>query len=295
MNAGTNDAAELSRSLLRGAVDLHIHTAPDIFPRSVDAIQAAEQAKAAGMGAIGIKSHSTDTSARAETASRLTGFPVSGGIALNYPVGGLNPYAVLECAKQGGRIVWLPTLSARHFLARAANVPVLQAESPLQSEGIVVTNDDGTLKPEIEDILQLVKQHDMILCSGHVAPGEAIQVFERAKEMGIERLVVTHPHAAFVGAHVGDMSRLASLGAMNEMHFAFVTNVIVPPQTMAYIAEVIRAVGVEACYLATDGGQAVNPNPAEALRLFIEGMLGEGYSEDEIRYMTATAPRRLLD
>jgi hypothetical protein len=295
MNAGTNDAAELSRSLLRGAVDLHIHTAPDIFPRSVDAIQAAEQAKAAGMGAIGIKSHSTDTSARAETASRLTGFPVSGGIALNYPVGGLNPYAVLECAKQGGRIVWLPTLSARHFLARAANVPVLQAESPLQSEGIVVTNDDGTLKPEIEDILQLVKQHDMILCSGHVAPGEAIQVFERAKEIGIERLVVTHPHADFVGAHVGDMSRLASLGAMNEMHYAFVTDVIVPPQSMAYIAEVIRAVGVEACYLATDGGQAVNPKPAEALRLFIEGMLGEGYSEDEIRYMTATAPRRLLD
>lgn len=212
------DHDELSRELLKGAVDLHIHTAPDIFPRSVDAIEAAQEAKAAGMRAIGIKSHSTDTAARAETAGKYANFPVSGGIALNYPVGGLNPYAVLESAKQGGRIVWLPTLSARHFLAGAANVPVLQAESPLESEGIVVTDEKGDLKSEVEDILQLVKAHDMILCSGHVSPSEALKVFRRAKEIGIQRLVVTHPHAEFVGADADDMAQLAALGAMHEMH-----------------------------------------------------------------------------
>jgi hypothetical protein len=32
----------------------------------------------------------------------------------------------------------------------------------------------------------------------------------------------------------------------------------------------------------------------EALRLFIEGMLAEGFTPDELRYMTAEAPRRLL-
>lgn len=290
-----SNPAELSRQLLQGAVDLHIHTAPDIFPRSVDALEAAADAKAAGMRAIGIKSHSTDTAARAETARRYRDFPVVGGVALNYPVGGLNPYAVQESAKQGGRIVWLPTLSARHFLAGASNVPVLQAESPLESEGIVVTDDAGNLKPEIEDILQLVKTHDMILCSGHVSPAEAVLVFGRAKEIGIERLVVTHPHAEFVGADAQDMTQLAELGAMNEMHYAFVTKVIVPPQTFGHLAEIIRKVGVDACYLATDGGQAVNPRPTEALRLFIEGMLGEGFTEDEVRYMTADAPRSLLE
>jgi hypothetical protein len=289
-----HEPAELARTLLQGAVDLHIHTAPDIFPRSVDAIEAAEDAKAAGMAAIGIKSHSTDTSARAETASRRTGFPVAGGVALNYPVGGLNPYAVEECARQGGRIVWLPTLSARHFLAGADNVPVLREKSPVGSEGIVVTTADGELVPPMEDILQLVRQHDMILCSGHVSPPEALQVFRRAKEIGVERLVATHPHADFVGASAEDMGEFASLGAMNEMHYAFVTKVFVPPQTMSHLAALIRAVGVESCYLATDGGQAVNPRPVEALRLFIEGMLGEGFTSDELRYMTAEAPRRLL-
>ena len=295
MAGAGQERQELARTLLQGAVDLHIHTAPDIFPRSLDAIEAAEDAKAAGMAAIAVKSHSTDTSARAETASRRTGFPVTGGVALNYPVGGLNPYAVEECARQGGRIVWLPTLSARHFLAGADNVPVLRDRSPIGSEGIVVTAEDGTVKPEVEDILALVREHDMILCSGHVSPAEALSVFRRAKEIGIDRLVVTHPHAAFVGATTEEMTELAALGAMNEMHYAFVTPVIVPPQTISHLAGLVRAVGVESCYLATDGGQAVNPRPVEALRLFIEGMLAEGFPPDELRFMTADAPRRLLE
>ncbi|QIZ37718.1 DUF6282 family protein [Saccharopolyspora sp. ASAGF58] len=285
---------ELSYQLLQGAVDLHIHTAPDIFPRSVTAIEAAEEAKAAGMDAIVVKSHSTDTAARAEMARTATGFDVRGGVALNYPVGGLNPYAVLESAKQGGRIVWLPTLSARHFLAHAENVPVLRAESPVGSEGIVVVDDNGNLKPEIEDILQLIKEHDMILASGHVSPSEAIKVFRRAAELGITRMIVTHPHALFVGASAEDMRELASFGAMNEFQYAFVTKVIVPPQTMGHIAELIRKVGMESCHLATDGGQKVNPHPAEAFRLFIEGMLEEGFTPDELRYMTSEAPKRLL-
>ena len=295
MTGGAQERTELARSLLRGAVDLHIHTAPDIFPRSVDAIEAADEAKAAGMAAIAVKSHSTDTSARAETASRRTGFPVVGGVALNYPVGGLNPRAVQESARQGGRIVWLPTLAARHFLAHADNVPVLRDKSPLDSEGIVVTTEDGGLEPEVEEVLQLVRQHDMVLCSGHVSPAEALAVFRRAREIGIDRLVVTHPHAAFVGASAEDMAELAALGAMNEMHYAFVTPIIDPPQTMGHLADLIRAVGVASCYLATDGGQAINPHPVEALRLFVEGMLAEGFTADEVRYMTAEAPRRLLD
>jgi hypothetical protein len=295
MTGGAQERTELARSLLRGAVDLHIHTAPDIFPRSVDAIEAADEAKAAGMAAIAVKSHSTDTSARAETASRRTGFPVVGGVALNYPVGGLNPHAVQESARQGGRIVWLPTLAARHFLAHADNVPVLRDKSPLDSEGLVVTTEDGGLEPEVEEVLQLVRQHDMVLCSGHVSPAEAVAVFRRAREIGIDRLVVTHPHAAFVGASAEDMAELAALGAMNEMHYAFVTPIIDPPQTMGHLADLIRAVGVASCYLATDGGQAINPHPVEALRLFVEGMLAEGFTADEVRYMTAEAPRRLLD
>ena len=96
--------------LLHDAIDIHIHTAPDIFERNVTAESAAADAMAAGMGAIVVKSHSTDTAARAETASLAIGFPVYGGVALNYPVGGINHHAVIETARQGGKIVWMPTI-----------------------------------------------------------------------------------------------------------------------------------------------------------------------------------------
>ena len=55
-----------SKALLQGAVDTHMHTAPDIYPRSVTVMEAAKNAKAAGMRAILVKSHCTDTSDRAE-------------------------------------------------------------------------------------------------------------------------------------------------------------------------------------------------------------------------------------
>lgn len=283
-----------SSELLTGAIDLHIHTAPDIFPRSVTALEAAEQAKAAGMAAIVIKSHSTDTAARAEQARITTGFPVFGGVALNYSIGGLNPYAVLESARQGGRIVWLPTLSARHFLAHASNVPILAEKTPLEAPGLTVLDDEDNLLPEMEEILGLIKEHDMILCSGHVTPHEARAVFTRAAEIGITRLVVTHPHADFVGADIDDMRALSALGALNEMHYAFVTPVIDPPQTMAHIADQIRSAGIENCLLATDGGQKINPVPVEALRLFILGLMENGFTREEIRYMTVEAPHRVL-
>lgn len=287
------DAVAQSRRLLAGAIDLHIHTAPDIYPRSVTTYEAAVHARDAGMAAIVVKSHSTDTAARAELVRQITGFPVWGGVALNYPVGGLNPHAVLETARQGGRIVWMPTTSARNFLAKADNVPTLREKSPLSSEGLVVRDDRGLL-PEVLSILDLVAEHDLILASGHLAPDETRALFEAARERGIGRLVVTHPHADFIGMTVPQMRQLAELGAVHEMHYSFVTPAVSPPQNLTDIAAQIRQVGVTHCYITTDGGQAVNPPPVEMFRLFIEGLIELGFSEAELFHMTHTLPGHLL-
>jgi Family of unknown function (DUF6282) len=287
------DAAATSRLLLAGAIDLHMHTAPDIYPRSVTTFEAAKQAEQAGMAAIVVKSHSTDTASRAELVRNLTGFPVWGGVALNYPVGGLNPYAVSETVRQGGRVVWMPTTSARNFLRQAENVPTLREQAPLSSEGLVVSQ-AGRLVPEAAAILDLVADHDLILASGHLAPDETVLLFEEAVRRQARRLVVTHPHAAFIDMSVETMRHLSSIGALHEMHYSFVTDAVSPPQNLGDIARLIRAVGVESCYLATDGGQSVNPPPVEMLRLFIEGLIELGFSEPELVHMTHEVPARLL-
>ncbi len=65
--------------MLEGTIDFHIHTGPDIYPRLLNDIEVARQAKRAGMKGILIKSHATITGDRAQVAQAVTSLPVFGG------------------------------------------------------------------------------------------------------------------------------------------------------------------------------------------------------------------------
>jgi hypothetical protein len=270
--------------LLRGTVDLHIHSAPDIFPRHVSAITAAEAAKKFGMAAIVVKSHSTDTAARAETARELVDFPVYGGVVLNYPVGGLNEYAVLETARQGGRIVWLPTINARHFIENSAGSPMLAAAIPPGVPGLVV-EEDGELTPETLRVLDAVAEHGLTLATGHLYPAESLLVGREAIRRGIRRVIVTHPHVPFVGMPVTTARELGEAGAYIE---------ITDHEPVPDRVTMIRTVGVERCYLSTDGGTLSAPPPVVRLSSFIAAMLEAGFTEAEVRHMSSGVPAYLL-
>lgn len=270
---------------LAGVVDFHIHTSPDVFPRTVSAIDAGREAKAAGMGAIVAKSHSTDSSARAETARQLTGFPVYGGVVLNIFVGGLNPYAVIESVRQGGRVVWMPTITARHFVRLADFAPMLKSGIPEGFEGITVTDSRGRLKTTVERILELVAEHDLVLCSGHISPEESAKVFERAHELGIRRLIVTHPNAPFVDMPTDIQKDLAGFGGCVEW---------TPQGTISERAEGIRAVGVYNSFISTDGGSLSAPRPVDGISRYLAGLRAEGFTDDELRSLSVTVPSYLL-
>jgi hypothetical protein len=98
---------------LKGAIDLHLHAGPDVRERKLTYLEAALQAKEAGMKAILIKSHSTITADIASLIQPLvTDISVLGGVALNYPLGGLNPEAVEAALRLGAKQIWMPTLSS---------------------------------------------------------------------------------------------------------------------------------------------------------------------------------------
>ena len=284
-----------SKELLKGAIDTHIHTAPDIYPRSVTVYEAAQNAKAAGMRAILVKSHCTDTSDRAELTRQLADFPVYGGVTLNYPVGGLNIHAVRESIRQGGKQVWMPSTSAIPFLREAETVPHLAKTLPLGVEGMTILQKDGQLAPEIKPILALIAKHDISLASSHVSPAEGLLLVKAAREAGVKRITITHPHAAFLGYSVDQMIELGRLGALLEFHYAFATKMMRTPTPVAELAKMIRRIGPEHFIMATDGGQAGNPPPHEMLRLFIAGMLESGFSEEEIQIMTIRNPGWVLN
>ena len=98
---------------MQGAYDLHVHVAPDVPPRRIDDRALAQRFSELGLAGFALKSHYTSTAERAQVVSAL--FPdveVVGTLTLNWAVGGMNALAVEIAAREGARIVWMPTVDS---------------------------------------------------------------------------------------------------------------------------------------------------------------------------------------
>src|SRR6185295_17041643 len=141
-------------ALLRGAIDMHVHFGPDAhLQRSVDALEAAQQAAAAGMAAIVLKSHDYPTAALAAIVDKaVDGIRVFGGLCLDRQVGGLNPSAVEVAVRLDTKIIWLPTLSSANDHAKLG----------FPGPGISILDERGKLRGEMHEIFAVMRGHDVV-------------------------------------------------------------------------------------------------------------------------------------
>ncbi len=278
---------------LDGAIDLHVHTAPDVYDRLVTDDQQVEGALTAGMRAVLLKSHHTLTADRATLARDRHGLPVFGGLALNHSVGGLNPVAVETAIAFGARQIWMPTLHAKHCLEHA-EPEMFRAEARKGRVGLTVLDSDGAVLPVVQEILEQIRDADIALGTGHLAPEESLALLRAAKDLGVSRLLVTHPLMSFTRFTLDQMRAAAELGALLEFDYLSCAPTWHDPVPVSLTAKAIHAVGAERCVLATDGGQPYNPPPVEMLRRFGSELLAEGRSEPEIRTMACENPARIL-
>jgi len=294
--------AEVVARVLKGSVDLHVHPAPSPLPRRIDAVEAAQAAESIGMRAIVVKSHHHSTVTDVLALGRdLNGLPVNvfGGIALNSAVGGLNPYAVDLALKLGGRIVWFPTIGSPQHIAHHAAHPDLKfpklAVHVREERPIDVLDENGELRPEVHDIIGLIKEHDAILASGHMAPDRILAVFEAAHAAGVRRLLVNHPNFVVEATHEQGR-RFVELGAVIEHSLCMYDD-----RSSFYNWDIdvllgwIGAVGADRSTLGSDLGQMKNPLPSEAFTNIVGQLLDAGLGEADVEAMVRRNPARLLD
>ncbi len=289
----------LSDELLQGAIDLHQHAAPSLFERVTDDIGLAVEARARGMRAVLLKAHEQDTTGRAALVRRqVPGIEAFGGIVLNQHTGGLNPVAVDNSIKLGARMVWMPTLSAQHHIDHFGGSHFGRAmkgrtESRAATRGIRVIDDDA-LVPAAREILDLVAGAQICLSTGHLSPREIIVLVREARRAGVTRILVTHPDLALSGLSIDDQKALAAEGAVLEKDLI----VMMPAWQslgLEQMAKSIRDIGARHCVLATDFGQLHHPIPPEGLRMFVQMLLEQGITTEEIRTMVVENPARLLN
>lgn len=281
--------------LLQGSIDLHIHSAPDIYCRILSDMELARQAKAVGMRAILVKNHFVETAGRATLASAEADFPVFGGMAMNYTMGGLNWHAVDFALKMGAKIIWAPTVHAKEFLGNKSHVANLAVALGDVAEGIYLLNDDGSLKEELYPIIDRVAKADVMLGTGHVSKAEARVLVREAAKRGVKKIVVTHPLASFVDYSVGDMKEMLDLGATWLEHvYNDTTRQVAHPITVKAFYEGIAAIGAQHCLLSTDSGQWLNPIPVQQMGITIKDALGLGFSPADVRTMVSDNPAKAL-
>lgn len=270
---------------IEGAIDLHVHSAPDSVPRALTAIETAQIARRHGMRAVLYKNHFVETASLAYLVSQVVPeVDAFGGIALNRSVGGFNIEAIKRMAAMTGghgRIVWMPTVDAAQGPFAAT----------VEAANILRVSANGELLPEVIAVLETIASLDLALATGHSSPQDSLLLVRAARDLGIDRIVITHP--------LGDLSpspvlerELIALGALLEFPFGMIAPI--GATSLEQLVARIRAAGAEHVVLSTDLGQPGNPVPAVGFAGGVQRLLDAGVTQREMDLMIRRNPARLL-
>lgn len=280
--------------LVKGAIDMHVHFAPEPgVSRHKNALETALTARELGLGGIVLKNRLYQTTPLAELVSQLVpGIAIFGAICLDYEGGGLSAIAVDTAAKMGAKVLWLPVFSAansKFLVERKTGISI-------PGDGISILAKDGTLLPELIDILKVVKDYNMVLATGHISAPEILAVVEKARQLAIDKIVVTHAMSDYISEKIltpDERQSLAKAGVFIE-HTAWEISPTGGRANPAEIVTAIKSEGPTNCIMSSDFGGPPHPSVAEGMRMFISTMLKNGLSVEDITSMVKLNPARLL-
>ena len=282
---------------LNGAFDLHIHSNPSLFLRSGTDIDMARHAAESGLAGILLKNHFESTAGRARLAEQqVPGVRVFGGLVLNHFAGGLNPFAVENALGLGARQIYMPTLDAEAHCAvfgPGGSYNRQTMETRLPRQGIRILDEKGTLRPEVEVIVEMVRKAGVLLGTAHLSRDEIFALAVFCRQMKFGGLLVTHPYAYPPRLSVPDQVELSQMGASLELCGGDLYPIPGVARLENYL-ETIAAVGEQSLILSSDAGQPRKSLPAEVLRVFAQCLMEKGISQEKIDRMTKENPARLL-
>jgi len=319
---------ELSQSLLKGAIDIHVHAGPHIFssPRRVDPFQAAIKARDAGMKSIVYMDVFEMSNGTSWLVNRMvTDFKTYGGLILNTVYGGMNPRAVKTALNygDGAKYISFGAHSTYYQASREGRLingvfkplseiyPVFKKE--LENCIKIPVSDDPD--PNLDEILQLIAANPHVyLVTGHTSVEEAMRLVELSLDYNIQKVVVSSAISKI--ATIDQLKKMIDQGAYIEYTLAAYTHTTTIPKTHYYVereyasidegmsegpsggvklvAEQIQNLGSDNCIIATDFGVYTLPEPVEGLREFIACLLDLGITTDDIRKLVKINPEKIL-
>jgi hypothetical protein len=142
-------------------------------------------------------------------------------------------------------------------------------------------------------VLDLIKERNLTLATGHVTPEEALMIMAEAKKRGITKIIVTHP---LLGPQYTDMSlaqlqEAVKLGGAIEITAGTVSS---DGAGKTRAIEAIKTLGTQNVFVASDSGLVGTPNHPDALAMAAKALRAAGFSEQDLNRMFKETPARLV-
>ncbi|NQW01838.1 MAG: hypothetical protein HQ483_19185 [Rhodospirillales bacterium] len=290
--------------LLVDSVDCHVHACPHINARSIDVLQAARAAAAAGMRSIGLMDNFSNSSGLAALARRELAdldIDIFGGLIMEPPAGGLSVDAVKIAlaygydVTDGARFISLPTHHTR-------NIARQEGRDESYMETCLEIPEKGDLPDLLLEILDLIAAHDVVLNTGHISGTEACRLTEIAVQRGVGKILVPASHY-----EPDEVRHITDAGAYAEFSFFFMSHATqlglthvdaekhtVTAVNLARMAQLINTATPARTVLSGDCGVYVLPPPVEGFREFLLMIESTGFDRDAMRQMSAVNPAALF-
>ena len=270
-----------SDGFLRGAVDIHVHTSPDLQPRRYTDLELGRLARRHGLRAAVVKCHHESTVGRAADAAEASGAELFGGLVLRRRAGGIDPDDAAAALDMGARIVWLPTLTAPAHLAYFGGGP---------PEG------EWLAEADARRLCREVAAHGAVVGSGHAGPATVARLAEAAEEEGA-RMVITHPDYVIPDLDVEAQAAFAERypsAWFERCAYSFLEG-SPAPAPLSRVVEAIEATGGSARnVVSSDLGQPEMPAWPDGLESFCSALAEAGIAASAVGEMVAEAPAALL-
>jgi hypothetical protein len=287
--------------MLRGIIDLHIHTGPSVANRKLDVYEMMINADKAGYTAFVMKDHYFPSMMgtmilQKHFAKQSQPF---GCICLNNSIGGINIHAVDAACNMGAKIVFMPTVSAKNHLDHYNGKKFAGAGSMSVPEvPIYYLDENNQLIPEVKEVLNyLVKEHpEVVLGTGHGSPEEIDKLIEYAIKIGLKKILVNHPFF-HLGATIDNMKHWAEQGAFIELNAVVFNDVEPAPHHLSIeiAQEVLNIIGPKKIVVDSDLGQANNSYPTEGLLKFLLVLKEKcNVTDSDLDFMCIKNPSMLL-
>ena len=291
----------LADELLTNAIDMHCHCYPEFSLKAMKRMEDVEWITlAARMGMRGavLKSHFWPTMTNVYFLQKQIpeSFKLFSSITLNLNCGGVVAWAVETAASLGAKVVWMPTWSSKNDQKLQSMSKTITKFIPsLENsgiEGLTILDAQGLI-PEAKKILQIVKEKDLALFTGHLSAPESLELARQAKAIGFQKLVFGHPDNPSIKASVQEMKEVSEAGAYVEFCFLG-TLPLLQRKHPRDTVNLIKEIGADRCILTTDSFYDWPPPEPEIMRMMIANLLELGISEEEMRMMVQYNPAKLL-